>query len=441
VEFLQAKTPKPELPNEDGEPAVSVLTLAQKVIGCVEGPGNLSTNKKFYTYASRGDRLVVDLFLAAGMDASWGLAGAATGGHTQLAKDLLEKGANPNTSYKAFEESAINCSSTLMKAVKTGNDELVTALIEKGVDVNAFEGCALKEAIDNGRVSTAEILLKSGAKADSSTVDLAIKNRQGNIVKLLINSGVSVDLETLAKKAIDSGDAETIGFVIDSGFNPNARIGTQYINGEKATLLMEAVDKGRKQVVEVLLNKGADPNICVRMKSVGFSGPGDICPFSMALSRSSFDPIIQRDIAELLKNSGAVCETKNAFAAENIVCAPSARPTLSQSQSSSSPQTKPTSSISSFLQSSCGDTLPDDPNAYPVDLYPVFIEYTDNNLQAVTSKFCKDAYQITRKATGKKAIQAGSFITRDSAETFKNLMIKELGSGEVGEPHRIESKK
>ena len=400
------------------------------------------TDSSFYTYASRGDRLVVDLFLAAGMNASWGLAGAAAGGHTQLAKDLLERGANPNTSYQVFNESYTNCSSTLMRAVKTGNDELVTSLIEKGVDVNAFEGCALKEAIENGRISTAEILLKNGAKADSSTVDLAIENRQGNIVKLLINSGISVDLETLAKKAIDSGDAETIGFVIDSGFNPNARIGTQYINGEKATLLMEAVDKGSKKVVEVLLDKGADPNICVKMQRVGFSGSGDICPFSMALSRSSFDPIIQRDIAELLKKSGAVCEPKNAFAAENIVCAPSARPTLKQSQSSSSPQqTNPTSGISSFPRSSCGDTLPDDPNAYPVDLYPVFIEYTENNLEAVTAKFCKDAYQMTRKATGKKAIQVGSFLSRDSAEAFKNLMLKELGSGEVGETHRIESKK
>ena len=47
VEFLQAKMPKPELSNEDGEPAVSVLALAQKVIGCVEGPGDLSTNKKY----------------------------------------------------------------------------------------------------------------------------------------------------------------------------------------------------------------------------------------------------------------------------------------------------------------------------------------------------------------------------------------------------------
>lgn len=47
VEFLEAKTLKTELPSEDGAPEVSVLTLAQKFIGCVEGPGDLSTNKEY----------------------------------------------------------------------------------------------------------------------------------------------------------------------------------------------------------------------------------------------------------------------------------------------------------------------------------------------------------------------------------------------------------
>lgn len=47
VEFLQSKALKRELPNKDEDPAVSVLTLAQKFVGCVEGPGDLSTNKKY----------------------------------------------------------------------------------------------------------------------------------------------------------------------------------------------------------------------------------------------------------------------------------------------------------------------------------------------------------------------------------------------------------
>ena len=47
VEFLQAQMRKREFPNENEEQQVSVLTLAQKFIGAVEGPGDLSTNKKY----------------------------------------------------------------------------------------------------------------------------------------------------------------------------------------------------------------------------------------------------------------------------------------------------------------------------------------------------------------------------------------------------------
>lgn len=47
VEFLQSKTSQGEFQNQEEEPVVSVLTLAEKYIGCVEGPGDLSANKKY----------------------------------------------------------------------------------------------------------------------------------------------------------------------------------------------------------------------------------------------------------------------------------------------------------------------------------------------------------------------------------------------------------
>lgn len=48
VEFLQTKTLQGEIKNQEGEPTVSALTLAQKWVGCVEGaPEDLSTNKKY----------------------------------------------------------------------------------------------------------------------------------------------------------------------------------------------------------------------------------------------------------------------------------------------------------------------------------------------------------------------------------------------------------
>lgn len=92
-----------------------------------------------------------------------------------------------------------------------------------------------------------------------------------------------------------------------------------------------------------------------------------------------------------------------------------------------------------FPQPVCGDTLPTDLKAYPVKLYPVFVDYSESNLQTVQSKFCQDALSRTREKTGKEAIQVGSFLTVDRANAFKEFLLKNIGSGEVGEPTVIES--
>lgn len=47
VEFLQTKTVGGEKNVQDGEQVESFLTLAQEVIGCVEEPSDLSTNKSY----------------------------------------------------------------------------------------------------------------------------------------------------------------------------------------------------------------------------------------------------------------------------------------------------------------------------------------------------------------------------------------------------------
>jgi hypothetical protein len=46
VEFLQSKTLE-NVSNQERVPDVSVMTVAQQYIGCVEGSENLSINKKY----------------------------------------------------------------------------------------------------------------------------------------------------------------------------------------------------------------------------------------------------------------------------------------------------------------------------------------------------------------------------------------------------------
>jgi hypothetical protein len=93
-----------------------------------------------------------------------------------------------------------------------------------------------------------------------------------------------------------------------------------------------------------------------------------------------------------------------------------------------------------FPLPSCGDAKPINPNAYPVNFYPVFIEYSEINLQAVRSRFCGDAYPMVRKMTGKNAIQIASFTSIERADAFKKIMIRSFGNSEVGEPRKVEYK-
>ncbi|MEQ8999547.1 MAG: hypothetical protein RID53_23860, partial [Coleofasciculus sp. B1-GNL1-01] len=73
----------------------------------------------------------------------------------------------------------------------------------------------------------------------------------------------------------------------------------------------------------------------------------------------------------------------------------------------------------SFPKESCGDSLPEDPDAYPVEFYPVLIDYSESNLESVQSQFCRDSLKIYRESLDKEYIQVSSFIGRERANQFK----------------------
>ncbi|MDF5708698.1 MAG: hypothetical protein PUP90_13805 [Nostoc sp. S4] len=87
---------------------------------------------------------------------------------------------------------------------------------------------------------------------------------------------------------------------------------------------------------------------------------------------------------------------------------------------------------SSFPRASCGDLPPTAPSAYPLNFYPVFINFSESNLTEVQNNFCRDAYALTRESTGQKAIQVASFDSLIKAEEFRALMQNKFGSGEIG---------
>jgi len=93
---------------------------------------------------------------------------------------------------------------------------------------------------------------------------------------------------------------------------------------------------------------------------------------------------------------------------------------------------------SSFPQSACGDAIPAG-NASPISLYPVFVEYSDNNLQRIKAQFCQDALPKIRKGTNRQSVQIASFSSRDRAVLFADFLNKRFRGVEVGEPTILSS--
>lgn len=122
------------------------------------------------------------------------------------------------------------------------------------------------------------------------------------------------------------------------------------------------------------------------------------------------------------------------------------RANLTQAQTSSPPQNTHTTqqdktnpfSQESYPKSACGDIMPRNTSDFPVTFYPVYIEFTENNLNTVKSQICRDAYRKTREQTGQVSIQVASFTSRQRADQFRDFLVDRFGSAEIGEPKRYD---
>lgn len=93
----------------------------------------------------------------------------------------------------------------------------------------------------------------------------------------------------------------------------------------------------------------------------------------------------------------------------------------------------------SFPQATCGDSLPDDPDAYPVNFYPVFVEYSEEKLKTLRAQYCQDAFQTIRKSNDLESIQVASFVDLDKANNFKDFLDRRVGQASVGKPSIIQA--
>ncbi|MCT7952230.1 J domain-containing protein [Ancylothrix sp. C2] len=80
-----------------------------------------------------------------------------------------------------------------------------------------------------------------------------------------------------------------------------------------------------------------------------------------------------------------------------------------------------------FPQNTCGDQVPSGTNEW----YPVYVNYSEDNLNRVRNFYCRDAFKKQRQ-TGEISVQVASFLNRSDAVEFANILKFDLDSGEVG---------
>lgn len=226
---------------------------------------------------------------------------AATKGHTQVVKLLIEKGADVDAKDSG------NGQTPLWKASHEGHTAIVKLLLENGADVNkrnASGETALWTASWKGHTDVVRLLLERGANANLTQTEtgitpLWIASQEGylDIVKLLLENGAGVDVKkkdtgtTALWLASQNGHAEVAKFLLENGAEVNVKRSDIGV-----TALYIASEKGQTEVVKLLLDNGADVDI-----ETGIDG-------TTALWQAAWHG--HTDVVRLLLNAGAEIDAK-----------------------------------------------------------------------------------------------------------------------------------
>ena len=194
---------------------------------------------------------------------------AARSGNTSEVKRLVSSGAK-------LDEQSRHGWTALMFAAWKGRTESVRVLLKAGADPNVFSdsvpsqfktvtghprSSALQEAVRNGHLSIAKILIEGDATIDPGSVALAGSTGDVKFLSYLVEKGA--DLNTSSRNAFyatplctaaASGKLKAVQWLIENGADPNQIAASQ-------TALKEAVNNDEPNIVRYLLKNGANPNV------------------------------------------------------------------------------------------------------------------------------------------------------------------------------------
>ncbi|PNP80118.1 hypothetical protein FNYG_06542 [Fusarium nygamai] len=180
-------------------------------------------------------------------------------GHIEMAKILLEKGANARAADNAGW-------TPLHMASENGHVEITKLLLENGANARAADNAGwtpLHRASHNGHIELARLLLEKGADAMAADnfgripLHMASKNGHVEIVKLLLGKGADARAGSKGRwtplhMASENGHVEITKLLLERGANARAADNAGW------TPLHRASQNGHIEVVKLLLEKGAD---------------------------------------------------------------------------------------------------------------------------------------------------------------------------------------
>jgi len=141
---------------------------------------------------------------------------ASKTGHEEIVNVLIEKGVDVNTK----DEYGFT---PLSYAALKGHEDVVDRLIENGADVNIkndWGGTALVQAVFFGHIDIAKVLIDNGADMDvkihgKPLMKFATKNGYEDLVDYLIENGIECNYKPI-KKSEDHVDSRTKNWIIDT---------------------------------------------------------------------------------------------------------------------------------------------------------------------------------------------------------------------------------
>lgn len=158
-------------------------------------------------------------------------------------------------------------SQALNKAIRSGNEEIVTLLLQSGAPVNPTQASfspPLSEAATWRQIGIMKLLLKSGAKVDGldshgQTYLASYGFFFPRVLRILLDAGANPDAtaregETALMQAAGYGYEESVKILIEH----HADVGVRDHKGR--TALMHAAMGGYVDAIPLLLENGADPH-------------------------------------------------------------------------------------------------------------------------------------------------------------------------------------